>query len=118
MLRYQKFKVGSWWASEYGSADDPKQFQYLYKYSPYHHVEKGAKYPAVMFITGDSDTRVDPLHARKMAARLQAATGSDNPILLRYDTSGGHTASGSVDKTIDELVDEIAFAAVRTGLSK
>jgi prolyl oligopeptidase len=114
MLRYQKFKVGSWWASEYGSADDAKQFEYLYKYSPYHRVRNGVKYPAVMFITGDSDTRVDPLHARKMAALLQASTGGENPILLRYETSGGHTGSGSVDKTIEQLVDEIGFAEART----
>jgi prolyl oligopeptidase len=114
MLRYQKFRVGSWWTTEYGSADDPKQFEYLYKYSPYHHVDKGAKYPAVMFVTGDADTRVDPLHARKMAALVQASTGSDNPVLLRYETAGGHTGSGSVDKTIDQMVDEISFAADRT----
>ncbi len=114
MLRFQKFKVGSWWTAEYGSADDPKQFPYLYKYSPYHHVKKDVKYPAVMFVTGDSDTRVDPLHARKMTALLQASTASDNPILLRYETEGGHTGSGSVDKTIDELVDELSFAAART----
>jgi len=114
MLRYQKFKVGSWWAAEYGSADDPKQFEYLYKYSPYHRVRKDLPYPAVMFITGDSDTRVDPLHARKMAALLQASTASDNPILLRYETEGGHTGSGSVDKMIDQLVDELSFAAART----
>jgi prolyl oligopeptidase len=118
MLRYQKFKVGSWWAAEYGSADDAKQFEYLYKYSPYHNVHKGVKYPAVMFITGDSDTRVDPLHARKMAALLQTSTGSDNPVLLRYETEGGHTGSGSVDKMIDQTVDEISFAASRTGLTK
>jgi prolyl oligopeptidase len=114
MLRYRKFKVGSWWAAEYGSADDPKQFEYLYKYSPYHRVRKGTAYPAVMFITGDSDTRLDPLHARKMAALLQASTASDNPILLRYETEGGHTGSGSVDKTIDQLVDELSFALART----
>lgn len=114
MLRYQKFKVGSWWAAEYGSADDPKQFEYLYKYSPYHRVRKDVDYPAVMFITGDSDTRVDPLHARKMAALLQASTASERPILLRYETEGGHTGSGSVDKMIDQLVDELSFAAART----
>jgi prolyl oligopeptidase len=115
MLRYQKFKVGSWWTAEYGSADDPKQFQYLYKYSPYHSVRKGVNYPAVLFITGDSDTRVDPLHARKMAALLQASTGSDNPVLLRYEVEGGHTGSGSIDKLIDQTVDELSFAAARVG---
>jgi prolyl oligopeptidase len=60
---------------------------------------------------------MDPLHARKMAALLQASTGSDNPILLHYKTEGGHTGSGSVDKMIDQLVDEISFAASRTGLT-
>ena len=110
MLRYHKFKVGAFWTTEYGSADDPRQFEYLYRYSPYHRVKQGTKYPAVMFVTGDSDTRVDPLHARKMAALLQAATASDNPVLLRYDTSGGHTGSGSVEKTIGEMLDELSFA--------
>jgi prolyl oligopeptidase len=118
MLRFQMFKVGSWWTAEYGSADDPNQFQYLYKYSPYHRVRKGVKYPAVLFVTGDSDTRVDPLHARKMAALLQASTGSDNPILLRYEVEGGHTGSGSIDKLIDQTVDELSFAASRTGLTQ
>jgi prolyl oligopeptidase len=117
MLRYQKFKVGAWWSSEYGSADDPKQFEYLYKYSPYHHVDKGAKYPAVLFVTGDSDTRVDPLHARKMAALTQASTASDKPVMIRYDTSAGHTGGGSVDKTIEELSDELSFAAAQVGLT-
>jgi prolyl oligopeptidase len=70
MLRYHKMLVGAWWASEYGSADDAKQFEYLYKYSPYHNVRKGTRYPAVLFVTGDSDTRVDPSHARKMAALM------------------------------------------------
>ena len=68
MLRYQKFKVGSYWTTEYGSADNQKQFPYLLKYSPYQNVKVSTAYPAVMFFTGDSDTRVDPLHARKMTA--------------------------------------------------
>ena len=66
MLRYQKFLVGSYWKTEYGSAENEKQFPYLLKYSPYQNVKPGTAYPAVMFFTGDSDTRVDPLHARKM----------------------------------------------------
>ena len=74
MLRYQKFLVGSYWMTEYGSADNEKQFPYLLKYSPYQNVKPGTAYPAVMFFTGDSDTRVDPLHARKMTALLQAAS--------------------------------------------
>jgi prolyl oligopeptidase len=116
MLRFQKMSVGSWWTAEYGSADDPKQFEYLHKYSPYHNVRKGAKYPAIMFATGDSDTRVDPAHARKMAALMQADNGSDNPIILRYDTKGGHTGIGSVNKVIEEQVDLMSFVADRLGV--
>src|SRR5262249_6931378 len=76
MVRYHEFKIAKFWVPEYGSSEDAKQFEYIYKYSPYHHIDKGAKYPAVMFVTGDSDTRVDPLHARKMTALMQASTSS------------------------------------------
>ncbi len=91
MVRYHKFLIARFWVPEYGSADDPKQFPYIYAYSPYHHVKQGVHYPAVMFVTGDADTRVAPLHARKMAALLQASTASDRPILLHYDVKGGHS---------------------------
>jgi prolyl oligopeptidase len=117
MLRYHKMLVGSWWAAEYGSADDPDQFRYLYKYSPYHHVTKGTQYPAILFVTGDSDTRVDPSHARKMTAMLQAANVSNNPILLRYDAKGGHSSLGSVNQRIEQQVDQLAFIASRLGLT-
>lgn len=116
MLRYHKMLVGAWWAAEYGSADDPKQFEYLLKYSPYHNVHKGTQYPAIMFVSGDSDTRVDPSHARKMTALMQAASASDNPIMLRYDTKGGHSGIGSVSKAIDQNVDEMSFLASRVGV--
>jgi prolyl oligopeptidase len=116
MLRYHKMLVGAWWAAEYGSADDAQQFAYLHKYSPYHNVKMGARYPAILFMTGDADTRVDPSHARKMAALMQAANKSDNPILLRYDAKGGHSGIGSVNKTIDEQVDVMAFLASRVGV--
>ena len=109
MLRYQKFLVAKFWVSEYGSADDPGQLKYLYAYSPYHHVKRGTKYPAVLFVTGDGDTRVAPLHARKMAALLQAASGSGRPILLRYDTEAGHSQGVSVTKAIDETTDSLGF---------
>jgi len=116
MLRFQKMSVGSWWTAEYGSADDAKQFPYLLKYSPYQNVHKGTKYPPIMFVTGDSDTRVDPAHARKMAALMQADNGSTNPILLRYDTKGGHSGIGSVDKVIDQQVDQMSFIANLLGV--
>lgn len=109
MVRYHKFLVARFWVPEYGSADDPQQFEYLLKYSPYHNVKKGTKYPAVMFVTGDSDTRVDPCHARKMCALMQAATGSNRPILLHYDTKGGHSGGKPISQVIEETVDHIAF---------
>lgn len=115
MLRYQKFLLGSLWVPEFGSADDAKQFRFIYKYSPYQHVKKGVKYPAVMFVTGDSDTRVAPLHARKMAALMQASTGSDRPVLLRYDTEAGHSAGLPVSKQVKELTDVLSFLLAEVG---
>ncbi|HXX23455.1 MAG TPA: prolyl oligopeptidase family serine peptidase [Terriglobia bacterium] len=109
MLRYQKFFVAKYWVPEYGSADDPAQFKYLYAYSPYQHVVPGRKYPAVLFVTGDGDTRVAPLHARKMTALLQADIASDRPVLLRYDTEAGHSAGVSVTKSIDQATDSLGF---------
>jgi prolyl oligopeptidase len=118
MLRYDKFMVARWWVPEYGSADDPAQFTYLYAYSPYHHVQRGVKYPGVLFVTGDGDTRVAPLHARKMTALLQASTGSDRPILLRYDTKAGHSRGLPIGKQIDDLTDALAFLFWQLGVSQ
>jgi len=115
MIRYQKFLLGKLWVSEYGSSDDAKQFEVLYKYSPYHHVKPGQKYPAVLFVTGDSDTRVAPLHARKMAALMQASTGSDRPVLLRYDTKAGHSAGLPVSKQVEESTDVLSFLLAEVG---
>jgi prolyl oligopeptidase len=115
MLRYQKFLQGSHWTTEYGSSDDEKQFPYLLKYSPYHNVKAGTPYPAVMFFTGDSDTRVDPLHARKMTALLQSVSSSGRPILLHYSLSGGHSAGVSVDQQIQDDADQLTFLWTETG---
>jgi prolyl oligopeptidase len=109
MLRFQKFMDGPYWVPEYGSSDNPEQFKYLRAYSPYQNVEKGKKYPAVLFITGDGDTRVAPLHARKMSAMLQANTGSDRPILLLYDTKSGHSGGRPINKIIEEDTDFLSF---------
>jgi len=109
MLRYHKFLVARFWVSEYGSADNPDQFEYIYDYSPYHNVEAGTEYPAILFISGDSDTRVAPLHARKMTALMQAATGSDRPVLLKYDTKSGHSGGTPVDQQIEDQTDIFAF---------
>ena len=109
MSRYQKFLVAQYWVPEYGSADNPSQFPYLYAYSPYQHVKTGTKYPATLFVTGDGDTRVAPLHARKMAALLQATPGIDKPILLLYDTKSGHSGGRPLSKLIEEETDVLSF---------
>lgn len=117
MVRFHKFLVARFWIPEYGSSDDPQQYKVLKAYSPYHNVKPGTRYPAALFITGDSDTRVDPLHARKMAALLQAATGSERPILLRYDTKLGHTGARPVSHTIDDITNELSFLCQELGVS-
>ncbi|MGA3162513.1 MAG: prolyl oligopeptidase family serine peptidase [Terracidiphilus sp.] len=114
MLRFQKFLVGSFWITEYGSTENEKQFPYLLKYSPYHNVKAGTAYPAVMFFTGDNDTRVDPLHARKMTALMQPASSSARPILLHYSLSGGHSAGVGVEQQIQDDADELAFLWTET----
>jgi len=115
MLRYQKFEQGAHWTTEYGSADDGKQFPYLLKYSPYQNVKAGTAYPAVLFFTGASDTRVDPLHARKMTALLQADSSSGRPVLLHYSLSGGHSAGVGVDQRIQDHTDQLTFLWTETG---
>jgi len=119
MLRYQNFQIAKLWIPEYGSSDDPKQFDWLYAYSPYHHVKEHTEYPAILFMTADTDTRVDPMHAKKMAALMQAeaANGKDpeRPILLRVDTKAGHGAGKPIAKQIDELVDIYSFLLWQVG---
>jgi prolyl oligopeptidase len=109
MLRYQNFEMGRLWTTEYGSAEKAKDFSYLVKYSPYQNVKPGKKYPAIMFFTGDSDTRVDPLHARKMTALMQATGGGDRPILLHYSLKGGHSSGVSLTQLVADQADELAF---------
>jgi prolyl oligopeptidase len=109
MIRFQDFLIGKWWTTEYGSADNPDQFPYLLNYSPYQNVKPGTKFPAIMFKTGDSDTRVDPLHARKMTALVQADNASDRPVLLHYQTVSGHSAGVSITQAIKDTADELAF---------
>ena len=116
MLRYQKFLVARWWVPEYGSAENAEQFKYLRAYSPYQNVQKGTKYPAVLFITGDGDTRVAPLHARKMTALLQASTGSDRPVLLMYDTKSGHSGGRPVGQQIAEDTNILSFLLWQLGV--
>jgi prolyl oligopeptidase len=114
MLRYQKFLLGRTWTTEYGSAENPNDFSYIYKYSPYQNVVPGTKYPAIMFFTGDGDTRVDPMNARKMTALMQAANGGDRPILLHYSVKGGHSAGVSQNQLAQDYADEMAFLWTET----
>ena len=116
MLRYQNFLIARLWIPEYGSAEDAAQFKYLRAYSPYHNVRDGVRYPATLITTADSDTRVASLHARKFAARLQAANASSNPILLRIETKAGHGAGKPVTKQIEEATDMWAFLFWQLGV--
>jgi prolyl oligopeptidase len=113
MLRYQNFQIAKLWIPEYGSAENPEQFKWLYAYSPYQHVKAGTEYPAILFMTGDFDTRVDPLHAKKMAALMQteAKNGASKtrPILLRIESKAGHGAGKPVTKQIEEFTDLYSF---------
>jgi prolyl oligopeptidase len=117
MVRYHQFSIAKLWVPEYGSSEDPEQFKYLQAYSPYHRVKAGAKYPAVLIESGDGDTRVDPLHARKMAALLQASNGSGKPILLLYDTKAGHSGGKPIVKQIEDLTNELAFLFWQLGVA-
>ena len=109
MLRFHRFLIGRLWIPEYGDPDDPAQFAWLRAYSPYHHVRDGVAYPATLILTSEEDTRVDPMHARKMAARLQAATAGDAPILLRIERRAGHGAGKPIQKTLEEYTDIWSF---------
>ncbi len=118
MLRYQGFQIAKLWIPEYGSSDDPAQFEYLRAYSPYHQVKAGTQYPAVLFMTAESDTRVDPMHAVKMAALLQAeaANGPERPILLRVDSKAGHGVGKPITKLVDDAVDVWSFLFWQLGV--
>lgn len=119
MIRYEKFGLGATWNEEYGTVEDPEQFGWLIAYSPYHRVAEGTVYPATLFTVFDSDTRVDPLHARKLAAALQHATAGDpvtRPILFRREKDVGHGAR-SLSRSIELSSQTLAFLAHETELS-
>jgi prolyl oligopeptidase len=118
MLRYQHFLMARYWVPEYGSAEDPAQFEYLRAYSPYHHVRPGTAYPAVLLTAGEHDTRVHPMHARKMAAALQAATSSDpaeKPVLLWVDREAGHGQGKPLSLRLRDAVDQRVFLLWQLG---
>ena len=118
MVRYEQFGLGETWNTEYGTAADPEQLGWLLSYSPYHHVTEGVNYPSVLFTVFDNDSRVDPVHARKMCAALQYATSAPTagrPILLRREADVGHS-SRAVSRSVALSADVLAFLAARTGL--
>jgi prolyl oligopeptidase len=117
MLRYQNLRIARLWIPEYGSAEDAEQFRWLYAYSPYHRVRPGERYPATFLLTAEGDSRVDPMHARKMAARLQAATASEAPILLRVETAAGHGQGKPRSKQLEEATDVWSFLFWQLGVS-
>jgi prolyl oligopeptidase len=112
MLRFHLFGLGELWTGEYGDPDVPEEAAWLRAYSPYHHVAKGVAYPATLFAVFEGDTRVDPLHARKMCAKLQADTSGTGPILIRRETGVGHSTR-AVSRDADLTADELAFLADR-----
>ena len=116
MTRYHLFDFAAGWVDEYGSPEDQDDFRSLLAYSPYHHVSDRATYPAVLLISGDADTRCNPMHARKMAARLQAATSSIHPILLDYKPEWGHTPVQPFSTKIEALTDRLAFVCHELGV--
>jgi prolyl oligopeptidase len=120
MLRYHRFLIGALWVPEYGDPDDPEQFAVLAAYSPYHHVAEGTAYPATLITTAESDSRVDPLHARKFAARLLAATSTpdERPVLVRIETRAGHGVGKPAWKQADEGADIWAFAFWQLGMQE
>jgi len=119
MMRYQQFLLAKYWVPEYGSSEDAAAAQWLYAYSPYHNVRPGTRYPAVFFTAGENDSRVHPLHARKMAALMQAASASDDrsePVLLWVDRDAGHGQGKPLARRIEDEADQWSFVFWQTGI--
>lgn len=125
MIRYPKFRIAKLWVPEYGDPDKAEDFKWLYAYSPLHHVRDGVRYPSMLFTSAESDSRVDPMHARKMMARMDEAQHAndatpnqptDHPILLRLESKAGHGAGKPTSKLVEEVTDEMSFAFHELGL--
>ncbi|MBI5069483.1 MAG: S9 family peptidase [Deltaproteobacteria bacterium] len=115
MVRYHRFGLGQAWVPEYGSADDPAQFRTLHAYSPYHRLVPGTAYPPLLLLSADHDDRVDPMHARKFAAAMQAATRG-GPVLLRIEKNSGHQGADMRRAAADQEADATAFAFQALGV--
>lgn len=116
MLRVELSPNGAFNVTEFGTVKDREQFKAMYAYSPYHHVKDGTKYPSILMMTGANDPRVDPMQSRKMIARLQAATGSKNPVLLRTSANAGHGVGSSLSQRIERYTDQFAFLMHEMGM--
>jgi prolyl oligopeptidase len=117
MIRYPRFRIARLWTGEYGDPDVAEEFGWLWAYSPYHHVDEGTCYPAVLLTTAEGDSRVDPMHARKMAAALQWASScqDDHPVLLRQEDRAGHGQGKPLHRQADEAADVLAFFSWQLG---
>jgi prolyl oligopeptidase len=116
MLRVELDPNGAFNVTEFGTVKDPDQFRALFAYSPYHQVKDRTPYPAILFLTGENDHRVNPMQSRKMTARLQAATSSDRPILLRTTSSAGHGIGTALDERIEQQADVFSFLFDQLGV--
>jgi prolyl oligopeptidase len=116
-LRTELSDNGEFNVTEFGTVKDADQFKALYAYSPYHHVKDGVKYPAVLLTGGDTDVRVEPMQSRKMAARLQAASSSGLPILLRTNPNAGHGIGTALEYQISDEADDLAFLFDQLGMT-
>jgi prolyl oligopeptidase len=116
MLRYHKFHGGRFWIPEFGNPDDPKAFRYLMKYSPYHRIKEGVKYPSTLIVTAAGDDRVHPGHAYKFAARLQKANASQNPIIITIEQKAGHGGGASISNFARQRADIYGFVAWQLGM--
>ena len=116
MLRFHKFTIGWNWIADYGSADNPDEFEALYAYSPLHNLQPGTRYPATLVTTADHDDRVVPAHSFKYAAALQAAQAGPNPVLIRIETAAGHGGS-NLQKAIELTADIYAFTFQNLGVT-
>jgi prolyl oligopeptidase len=109
MLRVELDPNGAFNVTEFGTVENPQHFETLYDYSPYHRVTDGTAYPAMLMVTGENDGRVNPAQSRKMTARMQAASRSGHPILLRTSSTSGHGLGTTLDERIAEDTDVFAF---------
>lgn len=117
MLRYHKFTIGRFWATDYGTSEDSKEmFDYLYGYSPVHNVKEGVDYPAIMVMTADHDDRVVPAHSFKYIAALQDKYKGDHPVIIRIERKAGHGAGKPTSKMIEEAADLYSFIFYHLGV--